>query len=57
MHDIAFAENLILTANPSKSGGDWWYGTLVRDGKKGFFPKTYVDRFEKGAWPPIDPFY
>jgi Variant SH3 domain len=39
----AFDENLIITANPSKSGGDWWYGSLVSNGKSGVFPKTYVD--------------
>lgn len=44
----AFGENLMLTAHPSKSGSDWWYGTVVRDGKKGFFPKTYVERVEIG---------
>ncbi|OCH86200.1 hypothetical protein OBBRIDRAFT_797422 [Obba rivulosa] len=42
--DLSFGENLILIAHPSKSGGDWWYGTLVKDGKAGFFPKTYVER-------------
>lgn len=42
---VAFGENLILKANPSKTGGDWWYGTLVRDGKAGLFPKTYVAEF------------
>ncbi|KAG5637919.1 hypothetical protein H0H81_002680 [Sphagnurus paluster] len=41
--DLSFGENLILTANPSKSGGDWWYGTLVSSGKTGVFPKTYVE--------------
>ncbi|KAH8829709.1 hypothetical protein DL96DRAFT_1669029 [Flagelloscypha sp. PMI_526] len=40
--DLSFPENLVLLANPSKSGGDWWYGTLVKSGKKGLFPKTYV---------------
>ncbi|EKM56122.1 uncharacterized protein PHACADRAFT_209619 [Phanerochaete carnosa HHB-10118-sp] len=44
--DLSFGENLILTARPSKSGADWWYGTLVRDGRSGFFPKTYVDKIE-----------
>jgi hypothetical protein len=43
---LAFGENLVLLANPSKSGGDWWYGTVVRDGKSGFFPKTYVEQLE-----------
>ncbi|KAJ7500362.1 hypothetical protein B0H11DRAFT_1908822 [Mycena galericulata] len=40
--DISFAENVILIANPSKTGGDWWYGKLLRDGRSGMFPKTYV---------------
>jgi hypothetical protein len=44
--DLSFGENLILTAHPSKSGGDWWYGTVTRDGKSGFFPKTYVQIVE-----------
>ncbi|THG95777.1 hypothetical protein EW026_g5934 [Hermanssonia centrifuga] len=44
--DISFGENLILNAHPSKSGTDWWYGTLLRDGSSGFFPKTYVQRIE-----------
>ncbi|EIN07872.1 hypothetical protein PUNSTDRAFT_103983 [Punctularia strigosozonata HHB-11173 SS5] len=44
--DLSFGENLVLTAHPSKSGGDWWYGTLVRDGKSGFFPKTYVQEVQ-----------
>ncbi|KAF8976839.1 hypothetical protein BDQ17DRAFT_1293659, partial [Cyathus striatus] len=37
-----FDENIVLVANPSKSGSDWWYGTRVKDGKAGLFPKTYV---------------
>ncbi|KAI0085934.1 hypothetical protein BDY19DRAFT_963763 [Irpex rosettiformis] len=41
--DLSFGENLMLTAHPSKTSGDWWYGSLVRDGKSGFFPKTYVE--------------
>ncbi|KAJ7819806.1 hypothetical protein B0H14DRAFT_2835768 [Mycena olivaceomarginata] len=40
--DISFAENVILVANPSKTGGDWWYAKSVRDGAAGMFPKTYV---------------
>ncbi|KAI0373139.1 hypothetical protein BV20DRAFT_1042030 [Pilatotrama ljubarskyi] len=42
--ELTFGENLIIKAHPSKSGGDWWYGTVVRDGKTGFFPKTYVEQ-------------
>lgn len=41
--DLTFEENLILLANPSKTGSDWWYGKVVRDGTSGFFPKTYID--------------
>jgi len=44
--DLSFPENVILTAHPSKSGGDWWYGTSTRDKKPGFFPQTYVERVE-----------
>lgn len=45
---VAFAENLVISAHASKSGGDWWYGTVVSNGKTGFFPKTYVETFETG---------
>jgi hypothetical protein len=44
----AFGENLTIQVNPSKTGGDWWYGKVVRDGKTGFFPKTYVQKVEAG---------
>ncbi|KAF7350710.1 Kinase-like protein [Mycena sanguinolenta] len=40
--DITFAENVILIANPSKTGGEWWYGKSLRDGASGMFPRTYV---------------
>ncbi|KAF8216277.1 hypothetical protein K438DRAFT_1953239 [Mycena galopus ATCC 62051] len=40
--DITFAEHVILIANPSKTGGDWWYGKSLRDGASGLFPKAYV---------------
>ena len=45
---VAFGENLVITAHASKTGGDWWYGTIVRSGRTGFFPKTYVQTFESG---------
>ena len=45
---VAFVENLAIIAHPSKSGGDWWYGTLVQNGKKGFFPSSYVQIMEPG---------
>ena len=44
----AFGENLVIIAHPSKTGGDWWYGTVVSSGKAGFFPKTYVQDLEAG---------
>ncbi|KAI0294656.1 hypothetical protein B0F90DRAFT_1755296 [Multifurca ochricompacta] len=44
--DLTFGENLVINAHPSKTGGDWWYGTVVSTGKAGFFPKTYVQVFE-----------
>jgi actin cytoskeleton-regulatory complex protein PAN1 len=44
----AFSENVVISAHPSKTGSDWWYGTLVSSGKAGFFPKTYVQAFETG---------
>ncbi|KDQ59802.1 hypothetical protein JAAARDRAFT_56764 [Jaapia argillacea MUCL 33604] len=44
--DLSFGENLVLTAYPSKSGSEWWYGSLVQDGRSGFFPKTYVEKIE-----------
>ncbi|EKM83232.1 hypothetical protein AGABI1DRAFT_118549 [Agaricus bisporus var. burnettii JB137-S8] len=41
--DLSFTENVILIANPSKSGGDWWFGRNVVSGKSGLFPKTYIE--------------
>ncbi|KAF8328868.1 uncharacterized protein EI90DRAFT_3125615 [Cantharellus anzutake] len=40
--DLSFSENVVISAHPSKSGGDWWHGTLVSNGKRGFFPASYV---------------
>ena len=47
---LAFGENLVLTAHPSKTGSDWWYGTIVQGGKSGFFPKTYVEQIAAGKF-------
>lgn len=44
--DLSFLANLIITAHPSKTGGAWWYGTIVKDGKSGFLPQTYVQKVE-----------
>ena len=43
---LAFDRNQVVLANPSKSGGDWWYGSLVKGGAAGFFPNTYVQKYE-----------
>jgi hypothetical protein len=45
--DLDFDTNTIIVAHPSKSGGDWWYGTTVKDGKAGFFPQTYVQKVKQ----------
>jgi hypothetical protein len=47
----AFGENLMVNAYPSKTGGEWWYGTVVNNGKTGFCPKTYVQVFKAGRSP------
>ncbi|KAL5533504.1 hypothetical protein ACEPAF_5280 [Sanghuangporus sanghuang] len=44
--DISFLENVVVIANPSKSGGAWWYGVTVKGGRSGFFPSTYVQELE-----------
>ncbi|KAL5528859.1 hypothetical protein ACEPAG_4833 [Sanghuangporus baumii] len=44
--DITFSENVVVIANPSKSGGAWWYGVTVKGGRSGFFPSTYVQELE-----------
>jgi hypothetical protein len=48
LSQAAFEENVVLVANPSRSGGDWWHGTLVGSGKSGLFPKTFVQVVEPG---------
>src|ERR1700722_2855772 len=45
---VAFGEDAVVVAHPSKSGSDWWYGTLVGDERSGFFPKTYVQTIQAG---------
>ncbi|KIN94364.1 hypothetical protein M404DRAFT_1008388 [Pisolithus tinctorius Marx 270] len=46
MEDLSFSENIVMEAHPSKSGGDWWYGTTANDSRSGFFPQTYVQVLE-----------
>ena len=40
----------MIKAHPSKTGSEWWYGTLVREGKSGFFPSTYVQELENSEF-------
>ncbi len=37
-----------MKANPSKTDGDWWFGTVVTTGKSGLFPRTYVEETKFG---------
>lgn len=41
--DLSFAENVVIDAHPARDASSpWWYGTLVKEGRKGWFPKDYV---------------
>ena len=39
---------MVVIAHPSKSGGAWWHGKVVKTGAEGFFPSTYVQELENG---------
>ncbi|WWC87443.1 uncharacterized protein L201_002332 [Kwoniella dendrophila CBS 6074] len=42
--DLSFKEDVVLEAHPAKDASSaWWYGTLVKEGSKGWFPKDYVE--------------
>ena len=46
--DLSFIENVVIEAHPAKDAqSPWWYGTLVKEGKKGWFPHTYVDELKR----------
>ena len=46
--DLSFAENVVLEAHPAKdSSNAWWYGTAVKEGKKGWFPHNYVEEMHR----------
>jgi hypothetical protein len=41
--DLSFGENLVLEAHKAKDPSSaWWYGTVVKDKKSGWFPSSYV---------------
>ncbi len=45
--DLSFEENDVLNAHPAKDAESaWWYGSLASGGKKGFFPRSYVDAID-----------
>ncbi|WWD16911.1 hypothetical protein CI109_101343 [Kwoniella shandongensis] len=42
--DLSFKENVVILAHPAKDqSSDWWYGLSVKEGSKGWFPKSYVE--------------
>ncbi|WVQ83634.1 hypothetical protein IAT38_005775 [Cryptococcus sp. DSM 104549] len=45
--DLSFKEDVVIEAHPSKDeSSPWWYGTIVKDGSKGWFPKNYVEQIK-----------
>lgn len=38
----------MIEAHPAKDPmGAWWYGTLVKEGKKGWFPSAYIEEMSR----------
>jgi uncharacterized protein YaiE (UPF0345 family) len=38
----------VVEAHPAKDAeSPWWYGTLVKEGKSGWFPHTYVEEMKR----------
>ncbi|CAG8557077.1 1263_t:CDS:10 [Ambispora leptoticha] len=48
--DLAFQAGVSFFAHPSKDpeNANWWYGSIESSGKKGWFPKTYVQIVKEG---------
>lgn len=47
--DLAFVENLLIDAHPSKDDASpWYYGISLRDRKSGWFPSSYVVEIPEG---------
>ncbi|KAI8457936.1 hypothetical protein BY996DRAFT_6411272 [Phakopsora pachyrhizi] len=44
--DLSLVENIVIEAHPSKIDNDWLYGTDVKSGRAGTFPKAYVTELE-----------
>ncbi|KAK4688172.1 actin cytoskeleton-regulatory complex protein PAN1, partial [Tremellales sp. Uapishka_1] len=45
--DLSFIENVVILAHPAKDeSSPWWYGTLAKEGKKGWFPHSYVEEMQ-----------
>jgi hypothetical protein len=44
---LTFKENVIILAHPAKDEtSPWWYGMLVDEGGKGWFPHDYVSEVQ-----------
>ncbi|WVN89977.1 uncharacterized protein L203_105207 [Cryptococcus depauperatus CBS 7841] len=45
--DLSFKEDVVIEAHPAKDqNSPWWYGTVIKDGSKGWFPKNYVEEIK-----------
>lgn len=44
--DLPLVENIVISAHPSKSDGEWLYGAVESTGKSGTFPKSYVEELK-----------
>jgi hypothetical protein len=51
--DTGFGENLVLEAHKAKDPSSaWWYGTVVKDKKSGWFPSSYVAEIQRRCTEP-----
>ncbi|CAO3610748.1 unnamed protein product [Mucor hiemalis] len=40
--DLIFSQDDIILVRDNKDSEDWWFGTLEKSGKTGYFPRNYV---------------
>lgn len=40
--DLVFSQDDIILVRDNNDSEDWWYGTLEKSGKTGYFPRNYV---------------
>ena len=56
--DLSFIENVVVEAHPAKDPeSPWWYGTLVKEGKTGWFPHAYVEEMKRKSDRQSCPYY